>query len=84
MSPQDKNNTQYKVIWRSKDADGNIVGSYNDDYFIRKIVRDVEFSDGVVNEYAANVTVQKYIHAWVDLDGYSHGILHNTLKRQER
>ena len=53
--PQGENNSMAKVVGRSKDAEGNVIGTYNDNPFANTMVYDVEFPDGVIKEYAANV-----------------------------
>ena len=67
-------NTNAKVIGRSKDADGNIIGNYNDNPFLNTMIYDVEFPDGTIKEYADNIIIE-IIYAQVDTDGYAHGIL---------
>ena len=42
-----------KVIGRSKDHNGNMVGSYSEN-----LIYDVEFQDGEIREYAANVIAE--------------------------
>ena len=46
--PQGENHSMAKVKGRSKDADGNVIDSYNDSSFVNTMVYDVEFSDGVI------------------------------------
>ena len=72
--PQGEKNTMAKVKSRSKDADGNIIESYNDNPFLNTMVYDVEFPDGVIKEYAANIIAEN-MYAQVDPDGHSTAIL---------
>ena len=72
--PQGEKHSMAKVKGRSKDAEGNIIGSYNDNHFLNTIVYDVEFPDGVVKEYAANIIAEN-MYTQVDPDGHSHSIL---------
>ena len=44
-----------KVIDRSKDADGNVVGTYDDNPMLNTLSYDVELSDGEVRKFSANV-----------------------------
>ncbi len=72
--PQGEEMRHAKVIGRSKDADGNIVGTYHDDPMLNSLVYDVEFPDGQVKEYAANVIAEN-MYAQVDADGHIHSLL---------
>ena len=72
--PQGENMHQAKVIGRSKDEDGNIVGTYDNNPYANTMVYDVEFPDGEVKEYAANVIAES-MYAQVDANGYSHTML---------
>ena len=77
--PQEEKTTNARVIGCSKNADGNIVGKYNDNLFLNSMVYDVEFPDGVVVEYAANIIAEN-IYAQVDPDGHVTGILDYILR----
>ena len=44
-----------KVKGCSKNANGNIIGNYNDTPFLNTMVYDIKFSYGVIKEYAANI-----------------------------
>ena len=67
-----------KVKSRSKDADGNIIGQYNDNPFLNTMVYDVEFYDGTIKEYATNIIAEN-MFAQVDPQGRSHAILDSIL-----
>ena len=56
--PKGKRITQDKVTGRSKDADGNIIGTYGDNPFINIVVYDIELPDGIIHKYAANVITE--------------------------
>ena len=64
-----------KVIGQSKDEDGNIVGTYDDNPYANTMVHDVEFPDGEVKEYAASNVIAENMYAQVDANGYSHTML---------
>ena len=66
--PQGENQHQAKVIRRTTDADGNIIGSYNDNPFLNTMVYNVELPGGIIKKYAANIIAEK-IYAHVDPDG---------------
>ena len=63
-----------KVVKRHKGEDGLIQGTYSDKPIANTIMYDVEFSDGTVREYAANVIAENLFDQ-VDADGYSHSML---------
>ena len=73
-----RGNTNTKVIGRTNDADGNIIGNYNDNPFLNTMIYDVEFPDGTIKEYAANVIADN-MYAQVDPDGHAHGILESII-----
>ena len=59
-----------KVQRRSIGPDGTTVGKYNDNPFMNSIIYDVEFPDGTVKEYSANVIAENML-SQVDEDGFS-------------
>ena len=63
-----------KVIGRAKDENGNVMGSYDPNPIMNTIVYNVEFPDGAVREYSANVIAEN-MYAQVDTDGFAHSIL---------
>ena len=62
-----------KVIGRSKDVDGKIIGDYNNNSILNTMIYDFEFPDGEVQEYSANVIAEN-IYAQVDVEGHSYNI----------
>ena len=68
--PQREENKHDKVIGRSKDDDGNISGTYDNNPFSATMVYDVQFPDGEIKEYAANVIADN-MYNQVDPDGHS-------------
>ena len=58
-----------KVIQRSLGRDGFILGTYDDNPSLNSIVYDVEFPDGTIREYAANVIAENML-TQVDEDGF--------------
>ena len=67
-----------KVIGRSKDSDGNIIGNYSNDPLSNTMSYDVEFPDGEVKEYCANVIAEN-MYSQVDAFGHSHTMLDSIL-----
>ena len=59
-----------KITQRSLGPDGKTAGSYSESPLLNSIVYDVEFADGHVKEYAANVIAQNIL-SQVDSDGYA-------------
>ena len=59
-----------KVIQRTIGPDGKVTGTYDNNPFLNSIIYDVEFSDGQVKEYAANIIAENML-TQVDSDGMS-------------
>jgi len=57
------------VKCRKRDADGHLIGRSNTNPLLDTRVYEVQFPDGVANEYSANVIAEN-IFATVDDDGY--------------
>ena len=51
------------------DKDGNVIGDYNENPILNTDIYDVEFQDGVIKPYSANVIVWNILNQ-VDSDGY--------------
>ena len=60
--PQGEEFKSAKVIGRSKDDNGNVVGKYDDNPLLNTMTYNVEFSDREMREYRANV-IEKYVCA---------------------
>ena len=58
-----------KVIRRSIDVNGNIIGDMDNTPSLSRLVYDVEFPDGAVKQYAANVIAENLL-TQVDSNGY--------------
>jgi hypothetical protein len=63
-----------KVLRRSIDTDGNTVGTFNDHPNQNTLIYDVEFPDGAVKQYAANVIAENVLMQ-VDSNGYNSCLL---------
>ena len=59
-----------KVTQRAVDPDGHTVGKYDDNPSLNSLLYKVEFDDGLVREYAANIIAQNML-SQVDEDGLS-------------
>ena len=69
--PQGEQLKAAKVKSRSQDQDGKIKGQYNDNPYLNTLTYNVEFGDGEIREYAANVIAQN-MYSQVDDQGYHH------------
>ena len=76
--PQGEEMRNARVLRRSKDLNGNIIGTYDDNPMLNTIVYDVEFPDGAVKQYAAN-TIADNMYAQVDSEGYQHSLLDSII-----
>eukprot|EP00980_Cylindrotheca_fusiformis_P014396 scaffold3830_cov85-Cylindrotheca_fusiformis.AAC.8 len=63
-----------KVLRRATNVSGDTVGRYDENPYLNSMVYEVEFSDGQVKEYAANVIAENML-TQVDSDGYSTTIM---------
>ena len=70
-----------KVARRSLDADGRTTGTYHDNPFLNTITYDVEFPDGQVKEYGANIIAENIL-TQVDSDGYSLSLMDSIIDYQ--
>jgi hypothetical protein len=57
-----------KVIGRKRDSEGNPIGRYHPNPLLDTTVHEVEFPDGVIHEYSANV-IADALFTYVDQDG---------------
>mmetsp|Transcript_29643 Transcript_29643/g.45323 ORF Transcript_29643/g.45323 Transcript_29643/m.45323 type:complete len:103 (-) Transcript_29643:8-316(-) len=71
--------TSAKVVGQYKDNDGNIVGNYDDNPHLNTMLYDVEFPDGEIREYAANV-IAEIMYAQVDADVHMHTMLDSIIE----
>ena len=58
-----------KVIWRSINVDGEFIGTPSDTRVLNTCVYDVEFQDGVIKPYFANMIAENML-SLVDSEGY--------------
>ena len=57
-----------KVTQRTIGPDGQVTGTYDNNPYLNSIIYDVEFPDGQVKEYAANIIAENMLMQ-VDSDG---------------
>ena len=70
-----------KVVRRSLDADGRMTGTYHDNPFLNTITYNVEFPNGQVKEYAANIIAENML-TQVDSDRYSLSLMDSIIDHQ--
>ncbi len=70
--PQGERYQNAKVIGQAKDSNGNVIGTYDPNPFLNTTVYNVEFPDGEIKEYAANVIVENMYVQVNHEDGYQH------------
>jgi hypothetical protein len=59
-----------KVTKRAVGPDGTVTGSYDNNPYLNSMIYEVEFPDGQIREYAANLIAENML-TQVDSDGYS-------------
>ena len=70
-----------KVARRSLDADGRTTGTYHNNPFLITITYDVEFPDGQIKEYGANIIAENML-TQVDSDRYSLSLMDSIIDHQ--
>ena len=78
LLPQGEEVKSGKVVGRTKDDCGNPIGSYNQNPLLNTIIYDVEFPDGEIREYSANIIAQN-MYAQVDSNGHTQLLLDSIL-----
>ena len=63
-----------KVVFRYMDYDGNFIGKYDSSHMLNTMEYDVEFPDGCIHKYEANVITDN-VYSQVNSEGFSHSIL---------
>ena len=76
--PQDNKLRNAKILRRTIDSTGCIVGTYNDNPILNTLIYDVEFPDGEVKEYSANVIAENLL-SQVDDEGFTTTVFDSIL-----
>ena len=79
--PQGEMMAPAKVIGLSMDADGKVIGDSNDNPILNTTLYDVEFSDGMIKSYAANIIAEN-IYNMVNADGESEAIFDTIISHR--
>ena len=72
--PQGDAMYNFKVIVCATDQDENVIVTYDDNPYSNTMMYDVEFPDGEIKEYSANVIAEN-MYAQVDAEVFSHSLL---------
>jgi hypothetical protein len=67
-----------RVIRRTVDSDGNVIGSWDSNPILNTLVYECEFNDGTIKEYSANV-IASNIYEEGDADGFSSSMLYQII-----
>ena len=67
-----------RVLGQSKDGNGEPIGEYDPNPLLNTTIYDVEFPDGEIREYAANVIAEN-MYVQVDSEGYRYQLLDSIL-----
>ena len=70
-----------KVTQRTIGPDGQVKGTYDNNPYLNSIIYDVEFPDGKVKEYAANIIAENML-TQVDSDGMSTTLMEAIVDHQ--
>jgi len=65
-------------VGRARDMNGNIVGQYDDNALLNTLSYNVEFPDGEVREYGANVIAEN-MYSQVDPDECRYQLLDDII-----
>ena len=76
--PQGEELRRAKVISRTKDKDGSIRGTYDDQPNLNSLIYDIEFTDGELYKYSVNV-IAKNMYFEVDTKRHSHTLLDSII-----
>ena len=72
--PQGEELRKAKVIGRTTDENGRVIGTYDQNPFLNTTIYNVQFPDGEVKEYAANVIAEN-LYSQVDDEGHTIHVL---------
>ena len=82
LLPQGGEKWLSKVIKRSVDSDGKVIGKYNELSVLKTILYDMQFPDGSISPYSANLIAENIIMQ-ADGDGLHHQILEGILNHSK-
>ena len=76
LLPQGEEKRMAKVIKRSFNSDSKVIGNYNELPVLNTMLYDVQFPDGSIKPYSANIIADNIL---MQADGY--GLHHQLLER---
>ena len=76
--PQGEELSSAKVRGRSQDSSGEQIGTYDPNPLLNTLLYDVEFTDGTLKQYSANIIAEN-MYSQVDEEGYSKTILESIV-----
>ena len=74
LLPQGEALKSARVKSRHKDGDGHVVSTFDENPLLNSLIYDVEFPDGTIREYAANIIAQN-MYSTLDENGFSKLVL---------
>ena len=78
LLPKGDSDALAKVMRRSVDANGKVIGSFNENPLLNTILYECEFEDGLTKEYTANM-IASNIYEESDADGHSSLLLYHIV-----
>lgn len=78
MLPQGEELKLAKVKSRTRSSDSDVIGTYGSNPLLNSILYDVEFPNGQIKHYSANIIAEN-MYSQVDADGYSTTILESIV-----
>ena len=83
LLPQGEEKAQLaRVVRRSLDSNGRHIGKYDDNPILNTAVYDLEFPDGTIKEYGANIIAENILNS-IDQDGYHSQMLEGILDHEK-
>ena len=61
LLPHEETQQMDKVIWRTINSNENIIGTFDENPVLKSLVYDIEFPDGAVKHYAANIIAENVL-----------------------
>jgi hypothetical protein len=72
LLPQGESEQLAKVLRRSVDENGKLIGTFYDNPILNTLVYEVEFLDGTVKEHAANIIAENILKQVDPFGRYTH------------
>ena len=78
LLPHGEASQMAKVVRKAVDGDGKLIGSFDKNPILNSLVYEVEFPDGVMKSYAANIIAENILYQ-VDSHGRHHHVMEGIL-----